>query len=84
VIKWLKSEYSEFFSWLALVGVAAVLFLITIGTTFHKFALGLLISSISLLIVLTLFEFAWQRAASTTGPQDSDGKNRSREGPHSR
>jgi hypothetical protein len=82
VTKWLKSEYSEFFSWLALVAVAVALFLITIGTTLHKFALALLISSITLLIVLTLFEFAWQKAASAMGQQDLDGENHSRGDPH--
>jgi hypothetical protein len=81
--KWLRAEYSEFVWWLALVAVAVVLFLITIGTWLHQFALGLLISSITLLIVLTLFEFAWQKVASATGQQGVDGRTHSRGGPRS-
>ena len=74
--KWLKAEYSEFVWWLALVAVAVVLFLITLGTRLHQFALGLLISSITLLVVLALFEFAWQKVA-PAGQQGVDGKTRS-------
>jgi hypothetical protein len=60
MIGWLKREYPDFFVWLALGSAAVILFFVSFGTTCHQFAIGLLTSAVAWLLLITLFECAWQ------------------------
>jgi hypothetical protein len=55
------------------------IFWTTRGSQFHQFALGLLLSSITLLILLSLVELLWQVLEPMFGSEHSDPTDRSRE-----
>jgi hypothetical protein len=51
---------STIWSWVVLIAAALIAFRVTGGTQYHALALGVLLASITLLILLFLFEVAWQ------------------------
>lgn len=59
----MRIEPSTAWSWAALTAAALVGFWITQGTQYHQFALGVLLSSVSLLVLLFLVEVIWQAVA---------------------
>jgi peptidoglycan/LPS O-acetylase OafA/YrhL len=59
MFRWLRDNYSTIYSWVALLGGALITFLVSRGTQFEPFTFGLLISLITLLVLLLLFEGAW-------------------------
>ena len=65
--------------WAAFIAAALVAFWATRQTQYHQLALGLLLSSITLLILLSLVELAWQLLEATFGsghPDSTDGGDR--------
>jgi len=56
----LKKVYPELPSWAALVVASAIFFGLTLGTQLEPLAIGLLTSSVALLVLMTLFECAWK------------------------
>jgi hypothetical protein len=65
--------------WAASIAAALVAFWATRETQYHELALGLLLSSITLLILLSLVELAWQVLDATFGsghPDSTDGGDR--------
>jgi hypothetical protein len=47
-------------SWAALIAVALILFRVTRGAQYHQLAVGILLSSITLFVALSLFEALWR------------------------
>jgi hypothetical protein len=45
--------------WAAVIGVALILFWISRETRFHQLAIGILLSSVSLFVAMSLFEAVW-------------------------
>jgi hypothetical protein len=59
-----------------LVAAALAGFWFTRGTPYHQFALGVLLSSVSLLVLLFLVEVIWQTLAPISGAGQSDTTDR--------
>lgn len=59
-------------SWAAFIAAALAVFWVMRGSQYHQLALGLLLSSITLLILLSLVELAWQVLEATFGFGHSD------------
>lgn len=47
-------------SWAALIAAALIIFWVTRGAQYHQLALGILLSSMTLLVALFLFEVLWR------------------------
>ena len=65
--EWLKQNSSAVWSWAALIVGSMVIFLASRGTSFQQFGVGLLVASICLLALITIFEVIWQTAARWLG-----------------
>lgn len=59
----MRIEPDTAWSWAALMAAALAGFWLTQGTQYHQFALGVLLSAVSLLVLLFLVEVIWQAAA---------------------
>ncbi len=59
-------------SWAALIALALAGFWISQGTPYHQFALGVLLSAVSLLVLLFLVELIWQALAAALAPARRD------------
>ena len=60
---WCKNNTSLVWSWIALIGIAAIVCAASHGTLFQQLGIGLLTSAISLLVVVVVFEAIWQSVA---------------------
>ena len=60
MIRWLKSTYPDFFMALVLTCVAAIVFVVSLGTTYHQFAIGLLASTVAWLLLIISLEACWR------------------------
>lgn len=58
----LKTLYPDFLLWAGLVVASAIFFWLSLGTQRYPPAIGLLTSSVSLLMLMAFFEVAWQAA----------------------
>jgi hypothetical protein len=63
-------------SWAAFIAAALVVFWATRGSQYHQLALGLLLSSITLLILLSLVELVWQVLEAMLGSKHADPTDR--------
>ncbi len=59
---WFKSNMSVVWSWVALIATAAIIFAVSRGTGFDQLGIGLLTSSLALLVAMGVFELIWQFA----------------------
>ena len=60
---WLRSNSTTIWSWVGLVAASAIIFAITYPTPYRQFGIGLLLSSVSLLVTIGIFEALWHFAA---------------------
>ena len=73
---------STVWSWAGLIAAALIAFWVTRGNKYHQFALGILVSSVSLLVLLSFVELVWQALEAMLGSRQSDVTDRSkRRGP---
>ena len=63
-------------SWAAFIAATLAVFWATRGSQYHRLALGLLLSSITLLILLSLVELVWQVLEAMFGPEHPDSTDR--------
>jgi hypothetical protein len=56
----LRLDPQTIWSWAALIAAALIIFWMTRGAQYHQFALGILLSSMILLVALLLFEVLWR------------------------
>lgn len=56
----LRLDLQTIWSWAALIAAALIIFWMTRGAQYHQFALGILLSSMTLLVALSLFEVLWR------------------------
>jgi divalent metal cation (Fe/Co/Zn/Cd) transporter len=68
---WFKNNTSLVWSWIAVIGIAAIVCAATHGTRFQQLGIGLLASAIALLIVVAVFEAIWQGVAKLLDGPDS-------------
>ena len=77
-----KVDPSTAWSWAALIAAALITFWATRGTEYHQLALGILLSSVALLILLSMVEVVWRALEATFGSGQSDATDRpERRGP---
>ncbi|HTV27281.1 MAG TPA: hypothetical protein VMF32_05840 [Xanthobacteraceae bacterium] len=69
---WIENNGSVIWGWVALIVGSMLAAWLCRGTEFHRFTVGLLCASVSLLLAMGIFEIAWQSLI-------SDGKTRCRE-----
>jgi uncharacterized membrane protein len=67
---------SSVWSWTALIAAALITFWATRGTQYHQLALGILLSSVALLVLLSLVELVWQAFEAMFGSGQSDSADR--------
>ena len=60
MIAWLKRAFPDFFLALVLTAVALLFFLLSLGTSYHQLAIGLLASAVSWVVLILLLESAWR------------------------
>jgi divalent metal cation (Fe/Co/Zn/Cd) transporter len=58
-----KNNTSLVWSWVAMIGIAAIVCAVSHGTRFQQLGIGLLASAIALLVVVVVFEAIWQSVA---------------------
>ena len=69
-------------SWAALIAAALIAFRATQGTEYHQLALGILLSAVTLLLLLSLVEVVWLALEARFGSGQSDVTDRpERRGP---
>jgi uncharacterized membrane protein len=77
-----KIDPSTVWSWAALIVASLIAFWVTRGTEYYQLAFGILLSSVTLLILLSLVELVWQALEAIFGSGQSDATNRpERRGP---
>jgi uncharacterized membrane protein len=82
IVRSAKIDPSTAWSWAALIAAALIAFWTTRGTEYHQLALGILLSSVALLILLSLVEVVWRALEATFGSGQSDATDRpERRGP---
>jgi hypothetical protein len=69
-------RHATIFGWGTLVLAAVVFFALTLGTTYHQLAIGLLTSAIVLPCCLIIFEIIWQGVAAIADFLGEEAKNR--------
>ena len=62
--------------WTTLIAAALVAFWATRGTPFHPLALAILLSSLSLLIALSIFELVWAALKAVFDPESPEAADR--------
>jgi hypothetical protein len=67
---------STVWSWAGLIAAALIAFWATRGTEYHQLALGILLSSVTLLVLLSLVELVWQALEAMLGRGQSDAIDR--------
>jgi hypothetical protein len=73
---------STAWSWAALIAAALIAFRATQGTEYHQLALGIVLSAVTLLLLLSLVEAIWQALEARFGSGRSDVADRpERRGP---
>ena len=60
---WVYDNAATIWSWVALLGVSAIVFAATLHTSLHQFGVGLLTAAIALLVLMLVFEGIWQGVA---------------------
>jgi RsiW-degrading membrane proteinase PrsW (M82 family) len=75
IIRRVKIDPSTVWSW-ALIAAALIAFWATRGTEYHQLALGILLSSVTLLVLLSLVELVWQALEAMFGSGQSDATDR--------
>jgi hypothetical protein len=78
VMHWFKNNMPIVWWWVALIAVSVVVFAASRGTEFAQFGIGLLSSSLALLVVMAIFEVIWQLAAKSFDPSRGEGAGKSR------
>ena len=82
ILRSVKIDPSTAWSWAGLIAATLIVFWATRGTEYHQLALGILLSAVTLLILLSLVEVVWQALEATFGSGQSDATNRAeRRGP---
>lgn len=76
VLRKLQMDPSALWSWAALIAAALIAFWLTRATEYHQLALGILLSSVTLLILLSLVELVWQVMWVIFGSDQADSTNR--------
>jgi uncharacterized membrane protein len=77
-----KIDPSTAWLWATLIAAALIAFWATRGTEYHQLALGILLSSVALLILLSLVEVIWRALEAMFGSGQSDATDRpERRGP---
>ena len=71
-----KIDPSTAWSWAALIAAALIAFWATRGTEYHQLALGIVLSSVTLLVLLSLVELVWQALEAMFGSGQSDATDR--------
>jgi hypothetical protein len=60
ILRMLKDEANALFVWTIAISGALVAFWLSEGTSYHQLAVGLLMSSGTLFVLMGLFEFIWR------------------------
>ncbi len=60
---WFKENSSTVGLWVALIAATAIIFAVSRGSSYQQLGLGLFGSTVTLLVILALFEAIWQIAA---------------------
>ena len=55
-----RENLSALAGWVCLIAVSLIAFRLTEGTQYHHLAVGLMMSSLSLFVLMTLFECLWR------------------------
>jgi uncharacterized membrane protein len=76
IIRRVKIDPSTVWSWAALIAAALIAFWATRRTEYHQLALGILLSSVTLLLLLSLVELVWQALEAMFGSGQSDATDR--------
>jgi hypothetical protein len=85
MLAWIRREYPDFFAWLALTCAALIAVVISSGTSYHRLAVAVLISAVAWLVLIAVFEGAWELATAVLRASGLDGsKPAEPKGPHSR
>ena len=68
----MEIDPATIWSWAALVAASLIVFWTTRGNRYHQLALGILLSSITLLILLSLVELVWRVLETVFGSGTTD------------
>lgn len=71
---WFKSNASTIWSWAALIAAAIIIFVLSIGTGYQPLGISLLLSAVTLLVAMAIFEVIWQFAARLFGEGQTAGR----------
>lgn len=77
VLRKLRIDPQTAWSWAAAIVAALVVFLASRGTQYHQLTLGVLLSSVTLLVALSLFEVLWRLFEVFFDADQSDAADRS-------
>jgi hypothetical protein len=80
MIVWLKSAFPDFFLALVFTSVAVVIFLLTLGTSYHQLAIGLLASAVSWILLILLLESSWRLVTAALRYLGIEGNEKARSG----
>jgi hypothetical protein len=58
--RWLTENRTEVTRWAGLIGGAFIVSLLTLGTSYRQLGIGVLASSVALLVCLMVFEVIWR------------------------
>jgi hypothetical protein len=83
---WMRNNAATIWSWGSLVIGSIIIVAVTYGTSYRHLGIALLISSVSLLVIIAIFEALWRLAAnfldgekaSGSAPKSGPGAGRSR------
>ena len=78
VFRGVRIVSSTVWSWAGLIAAALIALWATRGNKYHQFALGILVSSVSLLVLLSFVELVWQALEAMLGSRQSDVTDRSK------
>ena len=76
IFRRLRIDPPTVWSWAALIAAALIAFWATRGIEYHQLALGILLSSVTLLVLLSLVELVWQALEAIFGSRQSDTTDR--------
>ena len=80
MIAWLKSAFPDFFLALVLTAVALLFFLLSLGTSYHQLAIGLLASAVSWVLLILMLESAWRLVTAALRYLGIEGSEEARSG----
>ena len=80
MIAWLKRAFPDFFLALVLTAVALLFFLLSLGTSYHQLAIGLLASAVSWVLLILMLESAWRLVTAALRYLGIEGSEEARSG----